>query len=368
MGKVYFLIGGDKMNSLFDREEMKKKKFEFKPLAERMRPTTLENFFGQEEIVGENSPIRQMIENDLITSMIFWGPPGVGKTTLAKIIAKQTDSLFYELSAVTAGVKEIKEMIEISKFNKLNGKKTICFVDEIHRFNKSQQDAFLPHVENGNIILIGATTENPSFEVNSALLSRSKVYVLKSLSKEDIVGILTRALKETREYRKVEIDQECLYIIADVSSGDARTALNTLENLMDSRKTFKITDTENDNWKNYSYFDNILCCVATTKESSGEVTYGNALVWVPRYTMVNDEIAFLYKDTNYPIVPVYANGYNGKQKVAGYVVDRSTELVANGFTVGEKGKWAGITVGSNNYELYSQMINALGSNRIYKEK
>ncbi len=232
MGKVYFLIGGDKMNSLFDREEMEKKKFEFKPLAERMRPTTLENFFGQEEIVGENSPIRQMIENDLITSMIFWGPPGVGKTTLAKIIAKQTDSLFYELSAVTAGVKEIKEMIEISKFNKLNGKKTICFVDEIHRFNKSQQDAFLPHVENGNIILIGATTENPSFEVNSALLSRSKVYVLKSLSKEDIVGILTRALKETREYRKVEIDQECLYIIADVSSGDARTALNTLENVI----------------------------------------------------------------------------------------------------------------------------------------
>ena len=183
-------MGVGKTMNLFDEEE--EKKFKFRPLAEKMRPTTLEDFFGQEEMVGKDSPIRKMIENDTITSMIFWGPPGVGKTTLAKIIAKQTDSLFYELSAVTAGVKEIKEMIEISKFNRVNGKKTICFVDEIHRFNKSQQDAFLPYVENGNIILIGATTENPSFEVNSALLSRSKVYVLKSLSIEDIVHILNR--------------------------------------------------------------------------------------------------------------------------------------------------------------------------------
>ena len=218
------------MDSLFDSNE--DAHFEFKPLAERMRPTTLDNFFGQEEIVGEESPIRKMIENDTITSMIFWGPPGVGKTTLAKIIAKQTNSLFYELSAVTAGVKEIKEFIEIAKFNKANGKKTIVFVDEIHRFNKSQQDAFLPHVENGNIILIGATTENPSFEVNSALLSRTKVYVLKSLSKQDILGILARALKETYEYKRVQIDGECLEIIADISHGDARTALNTLENVI----------------------------------------------------------------------------------------------------------------------------------------
>ena len=180
-------------------------------------------------------------------------------------------------------------------------------------------------------------------------------------------------LIKNREFVRIEDEIENLKeytpIVAITSNQNSEIEVgNTLENLMDSRKTFKITDTENDNWKNYSYFDNILCCVSTTKESSGEVTYGNALVWVPRYTMVNDEIAFLYKETNYPIVPVYANGYNGKQKVAGYVVDRSTELVANGFTVGEKGKWAGITVGSNNYELYSQMINALGSNRIYKEK
>ncbi|MBO5138951.1 MAG: replication-associated recombination protein A [Bacilli bacterium] len=217
------------MNTLFDNET---KQFEYKPLAEKMRPTTLEDFFGQEEIVGKKSPIRKMIETDMITSMIFWGPPGVGKTTLAKIIAKQTNSLFYELSAVTSGVKEIKELIEISKFNKNNGKKTIVFVDEIHRFNKSQQDAFLPYVENGNIILIGATTENPSFEVNSALLSRTKVYVLKSLSKNEIICILNRALKENYEYKDVQIDNDCLEIIADISNGDARVSLNTLENVI----------------------------------------------------------------------------------------------------------------------------------------
>lgn len=216
------------MKNLFEQEEIE----EFKPLAERMRPGSLDCFFGQKEIVGENSPIRKMIENDTITSMIFWGPPGVGKTTLAKIIAKETHACFYELSAVTAGVKEIKELIEIAKFNKVNHKKTIVFVDEIHRFNKSQQDAFLPHVENGNIILIGATTENPSFEVNSALLSRSKVYVLHSLTKEEIIAILKRALKECSEYQNVLLEEECFSIIAGISSGDARNALNTLENVI----------------------------------------------------------------------------------------------------------------------------------------
>lgn len=218
------------MNNLF--EDNNDTFYEFKPLAEKMRPISLKDFFGQEEIVGDNSPIKKMIENDKITSMIFWGPPGCGKTTLAKILAKKTNSLFYELSAVTSGIKEIKEFIEIAKYNKSNGKKTIIFIDEIHRFNKSQQDAFLPHVENGNIILIGATTENPSFEINSALLSRSKVYVFKSLSKEVIIKILDRALKETLEYKNVSIDKECLNIISEISSGDARVALNTLENII----------------------------------------------------------------------------------------------------------------------------------------
>ena len=205
--------------------------FEFVPLAEKMRPKKLDDFFGQEHIVGEGSPIREMIQNDAITSMIFWGPPGVGKTTLAKIIAKQTNSAFYELSAVTSGVKEIKELIDMAKFNKGNGKKTIVFVDEIHRFNKAQQDAFLPFVENGTIILIGATTENPSFEVNSALLSRAKVYVLNSLTEEELIGILKRAMN-LPEFQNVEMEESCYSIIARFSSGDARGALNTLENVI----------------------------------------------------------------------------------------------------------------------------------------
>ena len=151
------------MNTLFDVNEV-----DFKPLADKMRPTNLDEFYGQTDIVGKNSPIKKMIETDQITSLIFWGPPGVGKTTLAKIIAKETKSAFYELSAVTSGIKEIKEIIETSKLNKMNNVKTILFVDEIHRFNKIQQDAFLPYVESGDIILMGATTENPSFSVNSA--------------------------------------------------------------------------------------------------------------------------------------------------------------------------------------------------------
>lgn len=218
------------MNTLFDEEQVND--ISFKPLAEKMRPTNLDNFFGQEEVIGPKSAIRQMIENDSISSMIFWGPPGVGKTTLAKIIAAKTNSFFYELSAVTSGVKDIKEIMEVSKYNKSNGKKTILFVDEIHRFNKAQQDAFLPYVENGNIILIGATTENPSFEVNSALLSRTKVYVLKSLSVEDIIKILKRAMDV--EYKNIILDDECFKIIANICSGDARQALNTLENLINT--------------------------------------------------------------------------------------------------------------------------------------
>lgn len=220
------------MMSLFDYEE---KDTDFKPLAEKMRPTTLDEFYGQEEVIGPSSSIRRMIDTDNISSIIFWGPPGVGKTTLAKIIAEKTKSSFHELSAVTSGVKDIKEIMEISKYNKSNGKKTILFVDEIHRFNKAQQDAFLPYVENGNIILIGATTENPSFEVNSALLSRTKVYTLKSLSEEDIIKILKRAMDKV--YPTIILEEECYKIISDISNGDARNALNTLETLINTSNT-----------------------------------------------------------------------------------------------------------------------------------
>lgn len=229
------------MITLFDNVENSN---EFKPLAEKMRPLELEDFVGQEEIIGDNSSIKKMIENDTVSSMIFWGPPGVGKTTLAKIIANKTSSCFHELSAVTSGVKDIKEIIELAKMNKMNNQKTILFVDEIHRFNKAQQDAFLPYVENGDIILIGATTENPSFEVNSALLSRTKVYILKSLEKKDIITILKKAHK--KYYNNIDIDEDCFELLADISNGDARTALNSLENVINTRnkKNKKLTKKE----------------------------------------------------------------------------------------------------------------------------
>lgn len=217
------------MKNLFDVDE----NVVYKPLAELMRPKTLDEFVGQEDIVGEGSPLRQMIDNDTITSMIFWGPPGVGKTTLAKIIAEKTNSVFIQLSAVTSGVKDIKEIMVQADFNKNDGKKTILFVDEIHRFNKAQQDAFLPYVENGDIILIGATTENPSFEVNSALLSRSQVYVLHSLSIDNIKDIIRNAVDKLNIDSKVvvEADEKAIMIIANMSNGDARAALNLMESI-----------------------------------------------------------------------------------------------------------------------------------------
>ncbi len=202
-----------------------------KPLASRMRPSRLEEFVGQSHLLGEGKVLRNLIDKDLVTSMIFWGPPGVGKTTLAQIIAKKTKSTFIEFSAVTSGIKEIKEVMNQAEENRRLGEKTILFVDEIHRFNKAQQDAFLPFVERGSIILIGATTENPSFEINSALLSRCKVFVLQVLETNDIVKLLDRAVHSEEGFgkEKITLEDGILEAIATFANGDARTALNTLE-------------------------------------------------------------------------------------------------------------------------------------------
>ena len=196
------------------------------PLAARLRPQTLEDFAGQEHLISPGKILYRIIQGDKIPSMIFWGPPGVGKTTLAGIIARKTHAQFINFSAVTSGIKEIREVMHQAEANKNFGERTIVFVDEIHRFNKAQQDAFLPFVEKGSIILIGATTENPSFEINGALLSRCKVFVLKALSVDDIMKLLTRGLKFLGN---IKADDEILRAIANFSNGDARAALSLLE-------------------------------------------------------------------------------------------------------------------------------------------
>lgn len=210
--------------SLFDREMPQ-------PLAAKLRPQSLDDYVGQTHLLGKGKVLRRLIEGDQISSMIFWGPPGVGKTTLARIIANQTKSSFIDFSAVTSGIKEIRTVMEEAEKNRQYGIRTLLFVDEIHRFNKAQQDAFLPFVEKGSIVLIGATTENPSFEINSALLSRCKVFVLQALSTEDLKGLLVRALKDPRGFgsQKVVIPEQMLDMIAEFANGDARNALSTLE-------------------------------------------------------------------------------------------------------------------------------------------
>ena len=200
-----------------------------KPLAERLRPKNFSTFYGQEHLVAKNKILLEMISKDEIPSMIFWGPPGCGKTTLAKIISQQTQSRFIEFSAVNTGIKEVKDIIEKSSNDSLLGTKTIVFIDEIHRFNKLQQDVFLPYVENGTIILIGATTENPSFEINNALLSRMKVFILNKLTDNNILEILKNAIKNGFDKLQVDINEENLILIAKNANGDARYALSTLE-------------------------------------------------------------------------------------------------------------------------------------------
>lgn len=202
-----------------------------RPLADRMRPESLEEYVGQKQLVSKGNILWHMIENDQLTSMIFWGPPGVGKTTLARIIAHQTSSYFVDFSAVTSGIKEIKEVMKQADQRRLLGQKTVLFVDEIHRFNKAQQDAFLPYVEKGSIILIGATTENPSFEINSALLSRCRVFVLRSLEQSDLVDLIKRAIDSPKGFGnlRISITDEDIEAIAGFAGGDARFCLNTLE-------------------------------------------------------------------------------------------------------------------------------------------
>lgn len=213
------------------------------PLADRLRPENLNQFLGQEEVVGEGKLLRKAIEEDSIPSMIFWGPPGTGKTTLAFIVAQKTKSEFLKLSAVSSGVKDLRQIIKQAEENKEKNKRTILFIDEIHRWNKKQQDALLPYVENGTIILIGATTENPSFEVVGALLSRCRVFVLKQLTKEQLISIINKALKDKERglgKLNLKIDKKVINMLAQMSNGDARTALNVLEYAASLNKNINI--------------------------------------------------------------------------------------------------------------------------------
>lgn len=259
------------------------------PLADRMRPRSLEEFFGQEELVGEGSFLRSAIQSDRVPSMILWGPPGSGKTTLASIIAEETKAEFIQISAVTSGIKELRKVISEAQENEWQKKKTILFVDEIHRWNKSQQDALLPHVEHGLMTLIGATTENPSFEVNSALVSRTRVLVLKKLEVENIEKILRHALIDKKRglgSENIEIEDKMIKEIAILSNGDARMALNTLDIAVAQSKKITRDTIKQVIQKSHLYYDkggeehyNIISALHKSMRGGDE---NAALYWLAR--------------------------------------------------------------------------------------
>ena len=242
----------------------------YQPLAERVRPRSLEEFVGQEHLLGKGKVLRRLIESDHITSMIFWGPPGVGKTTLAQIIAAQTQAKFINFSAVTSGIKDIRMVMQEADRRRMYGERIIVFVDEIHRFNKAQQDAFLPFVEKGSIVLIGATTENPSFEINSALLSRCRVFVLQGLNTEDIGRLLRHAISSERGLggQRIHLSEDGLAAIATFANGDARSALSTLEMI--------VLNAEERDGEIYVTEENLAQCISRKSllyDKSGEEHY-----------------------------------------------------------------------------------------------
>ncbi len=270
------------------------------PLADRIRPETLKDLLGQDEIIGQGKLLRQAIESDNLPSMIFWGPPGSGKTTLAHIIARLTKSEFLQFSAVTSGLKDLKEVIKKAKENAIEDKKTILFIDEIHRWNKAQQDALLPHVERGTIILIGATTENPSFEVRGALLSRCRVFVLKQLGEAQLETIIGRAVKDKdKGLGKMEINlsEDAVKMLAQLSNGDARTALNVLEYAASMNSNISINVIKEAFQKSYLFYDkdgeehyNIISALHKAMRGSDPDA---ALYWLARMTEAGEDPLYI---------------------------------------------------------------------------
>ncbi len=264
---------------------------EWQPLADRMRPQQLDNIVGQQHLLAKNKPLRQAIENSKLHSLILWGPPGTGKTTLSRMIANYCDAEFISLSAVLSGVKDIREAVKRAQLYQQQGKPSILFVDEVHRFNKSQQDAFLPFVEDGTFTFIGATTENPSFELNNALLSRARVYILKSINEEDITQVLKRALTDSEKglgKRNISVDDETLSLLAQVADGDARRALNLLEiasdltenNIIDKETITSISGESLRRFDNHgeAFYDQISALHKSVRGSAPDA----ALYWLVR--------------------------------------------------------------------------------------